>query len=180
MKKLTKIILTATVSLSLFAVAGCGSIDPKAIEGAYQNDQRTYYLFHSGTRELPNKDKLEEFKVYQTTPKSNYKGKQYYDAAPKIVIDKDKNICDVGIGGSKFILGKMEKTKMVINQERIGFSGALKKGEYKKTDEQLPTQEALKYDSISAGSDKFNDEHPGKVKTLAPKFHEFVQKKGWQ
>ena len=52
------------------------------VDQAYANLRNAVF----GLRLLPNKDKLEEFDVYKTTPESNYKGKQYYDSAPKITV----------------------------------------------------------------------------------------------
>ena len=107
MKLFNKILLTAAIGMSLMAVTGCGSINPKDIEGAYKNDERTYYLYHSGAIETGNKERIEKFKVYTTTPKSNYKGKQYYDSTPKILIDNYGNVCDQELLGGKKIIGKI-------------------------------------------------------------------------
>lgn len=183
MKNLRKLITLSACGLALFVLSGCGALTPKDMEGAYQNDKITYYLYHKGTTELPNKDKLEEFDVYKTTPESNYKGKQYYDSAPKIIVDKEQNICDIGLIGNKIILGKIEKDKLTLNKDVMGFSASLSKGEYKKTNEKLPTDEALKYTSNEAKRDKRKDEHPEDYKpttTLSSKFDSLVDETKWR
>ena len=181
MKLFNKILLTVAIGMSLMAVTGCGSINPKDIEGAYKNDERTYYLYHSGAIETGNKERIEKFEVYTTTPKSNYKGKQYYDYTPNIIIDNEGNVCDQEIIGGKQIIGKIDKNKLIITQARIGFSASLSEGEYIKTDEKLPTKEELKYTSFKASAEKHRDEAPKGVTTLSPKFHELIKKqgKGW-
>ena len=138
MKLFNKILLTAAIGMSLMAVTGCGtSSDPKSYEGVYKKGDITCVLKYDKPVEYGSNDKRDHYKLYQTKPGYEWKGKKIYTGRP-FIKDKDNNVVDQGI--AKAIYGKIDGDKFVITGD-----GYISKGEYKKTKDKMPSDEELEY-----------------------------------
>lgn len=138
MKLFNKILLTAAIGMSLMAVTGCGtSSDPKSYEGVYKKGDITCVLKYKKPVEYGSNDKREHYKLYQTKPGYEWKGKKVYTGR-LFIKDKDNNVVNQGI--AKAIYGKIDGDKFVITGNRY-----ISKGEYIKTKDKMPTDEELDY-----------------------------------
>ena len=151
MKIFNKILLTAAIGMSLMAVTGCGSINPKSYEGVYKKGDITCVLKYDKAVEYGSNDKREHYEIYRTRPGYEFKGKKVYTGRP-FIKDKDNNVVDQGI--AKAIYGKIDGDKFVITGK-----GYISEGEYKKTKDKMPTDEELDYSYSDVLHEMTNEEY---------------------
>ena len=156
-----KMICAAFCGLAVVTMAGCGELKPEQVNGVYKNDNNTYVL------------------VYETDNKSVYKDKHYY-VESHLLVDQKGNLYDVDIAGNKIMHGTIKDNTLNITKD-IPFY-IIKTGEYKKSNDPIPSNDELSYTHAKAQSEA-TKEWLEKKKAEGPKpsaFDEHFKKQGWK